>query len=61
MVGMHNGPLGQMIWVMVASLGLFLGILVPLVAADPTWPSSTDDLEEIMYQLKAFRGRRFSE
>jgi hypothetical protein len=38
-----------------------LALLPASVRADPTWPAPTDELEEIMYQLKAFRGRRFSE
>lgn len=29
--------------------------------ADPTWPSKIDELEEIMYQLKSFRGRKFAD
>lgn len=36
-------------------------LLAGIAAADPTWPSPTDELEEIMYQLKAFRGRRFAD
>lgn len=35
--------------------------LAGIANADPTWPSPTDELEEIMYQLKAFRGRRFAD
>lgn len=35
---------------------LSLGILT---AADPTWPSPNDELEEIMYQVSGFRGRGF--
>ena len=35
--------------------------LTTLVAADPTWPSNIDDLEEIMYQVFSFRGRRFAD
>ena len=46
--------------VLLISLAL-LSVLPGCARADPTWPSPTDDLEEIMYQLKAFRGRRFSE
>ncbi|XXH00329.1 60S ribosomal protein L4B [Hypoxylon texense] len=30
-----------------------------LTAADPTWPSPNDELEEIMYQVSGFRGRGF--
>ncbi|KAI1776045.1 heme peroxidase [Hypoxylon cercidicola] len=30
-----------------------------LAAADPTWPSPNDELEEIMYQVSGFRGRGF--
>lgn len=29
--------------------------------ADPTWPATTDELEEIMYQLRSFRARRFAD
>lgn len=29
--------------------------------ADPTWPSSTDELEEIMFQLESFGARKFSD
>lgn len=36
-------------------------LLAGPTVADPTWPSPTDELEEIMYQLKAFKGRRFSD
>ncbi|KAH8887407.1 heme peroxidase [Thozetella sp. PMI_491] len=31
------------------------------VWADPTWPASTDEIEEILYQLKGFRARLFSD
>ncbi|KAI1076288.1 heme peroxidase [Whalleya microplaca] len=40
----------------------FLGAIVSLGAlsrADPTWPSSNDELEEIMYQVKGYRARQF--
>ena len=42
---------------------LFVGLLslAASVSADPTWPASTDDLEEIMYQLQGFGARSFSE
>ncbi|ORY71629.1 copper radical oxidase [Pseudomassariella vexata] len=30
-----------------------------LVMADPTWPSSIDELEEIMYQVSGFNSRQF--
>ncbi|KAI1404557.1 heme peroxidase [Hypoxylon fuscum] len=33
--------------------------LSTLVRADPTWPSPNDELEEIMYQVKGYRGRDF--
>ncbi|KAG9255332.1 heme peroxidase [Emericellopsis atlantica] len=29
--------------------------------ADPTWPSSIDELEEIMFQTKSFRSRKFAD
>lgn len=29
--------------------------------ADPTWPSSIDELEEIMFQLENFRARKFAD
>ncbi|KAK7966705.1 WSC domain containing protein [Apiospora aurea] len=38
----------------VTSILFFLG-----VCADPTWPSSIDELEEIMYQVLAFNNRGF--
>lgn len=31
------------------------------IHADPTWPSDVDELEEIMFQLKSFRGRKFAD
>lgn len=42
---------------------LFAGLLLlgVRVVADPTWPASTDELEEIMYQLQGFRARLFSD
>ncbi|KAB5563368.1 heme peroxidase [Coniochaeta sp. 2T2.1] len=42
---------------------LFTGLLAlsVRVLADPTWPASTDELEEIMYQLQGFRARLFSD
>ncbi|KAI0167128.1 heme peroxidase [Hypoxylon sp. FL1284] len=39
-----------------------LGYVLPLAflaAADPTWPSPNDELEEIMYQVSGFNGRGF--
>ncbi|CEJ81104.1 Putative Carbohydrate-binding WSC [[Torrubiella] hemipterigena] len=35
--------------------------LATAVAADPTWPSSIDELEGIMYQLTSFRARHFAD
>lgn len=35
--------------------------LVGHATADPTWPSKIDELEEIMYQLKSFRTRKFAD
>ncbi|RDA93476.1 hypothetical protein CP533_2647 [Ophiocordyceps camponoti-saundersi (nom. inval.)] len=32
-----------------------------LTLADPTWPSETDELEEIMYQLFSFGARKFAD
>jgi hypothetical protein len=46
---------------LVTSLLVLLALLSASAQADPTWPAATDDLEEIMYQLQAFRGRRFSD
>ncbi|KAH8908759.1 hypothetical protein BR93DRAFT_502707 [Coniochaeta sp. PMI_546] len=45
------------------SAALFAGLLAlgVRVLADPTWPASTDELEEIMYQLQGFRARLFSD
>jgi hypothetical protein len=43
-------------------VSLLAGVLY-LVAgaiADPTWPASTDEVEEIIYQLQGFRGRQFN-
>lgn len=34
-------------------------LVATLAAADPTWPSPNDELEEIMYQVSGFRGRGF--
>lgn len=31
------------------------------VLADPTWPSSVDELEEIMFQISSFRARKFAD
>ncbi|KAI0122886.1 hypothetical protein BJ170DRAFT_116294 [Xylariales sp. AK1849] len=39
-----------------------VGILLclgTLAAADPTWPSANDELEEIMYQVSGFNARQF--
>ncbi|KAH7033113.1 uncharacterized protein B0I36DRAFT_105145 [Microdochium trichocladiopsis] len=33
--------------------------LATVARADPTWPASTDELEEIMYQVSGFRARQF--
>lgn len=41
-----------------SSLGLLLSLSV-LGRADPTWPSATDELEELMYQVSGFRSRGF--
>jgi len=49
------------IWFGILLLMMLIALSASVVVADPTWPSHTDELEEIMYQLKAFRGRRFSE
>jgi len=40
----------------------FLGAMASLAAtasADPTWPASTDEIEEIMYQVSGYRNRQF--
>jgi hypothetical protein len=43
---------------------VFAGLL-SLVAqtgrADPTWPASTDHMEEIVYQLQGFQGSLFND
>jgi hypothetical protein len=36
-------------------------LLVSAVLADPTWPSSIDDLEEIMFQQRIFKSRNFAD
>lgn len=41
-------------------LGL-LGLVSHQAVADPTWPSHIDELEEIMFQLKSFRTRKFAD
>lgn len=38
-----------------------LGALAGRALADPTWPSSVDELEEIMCQLTSFGARRFAD
>ncbi|KAK2590972.1 hypothetical protein QQS21_011331 [Conoideocrella luteorostrata] len=47
---------------MKSSLALlgFLGLAGNAIA-DPTWPSSIDELEEIMYQINSFRSRKFAD
>jgi hypothetical protein len=40
---------------------LAAGPLMALAAADPTWPSSIDEVEEIMYQLFEFQTRNFAD
>lgn len=42
-----------------ALLGLLA--LAASAQADPTWPSSVDELEEIMFQLQSFRARKFAD
>jgi hypothetical protein len=56
-----NRAAGCKRWAAMLSLIGLLALVPAIVKADPTWPSPTDELEEIMYQLKAFKGRRFSE
>lgn len=36
-------------------------VLLSIVLADPTWPSPTDDLEEIMFQQRIFKSRNFAD
>jgi hypothetical protein len=36
-------------------------LLLSAVAADPTWPSPIDDLEEIMFQQRIFKSRNFAD
>lgn len=33
--------------------------LAAVASADPTWPASTDELEEIMFQVTGYRARQF--
>jgi hypothetical protein len=44
-------------------LPLFVGLLSLSggAVADPTWPASIDELEEIMFQLESFRARKFAD
>ena len=47
-----------------STAGVFAGLLslgVGAAAADPTWPAATDEIEEIVYQLKGFKARLFSD
>ncbi|KAH8733408.1 heme peroxidase [Ilyonectria robusta] len=44
-------------WYIILST-MYLGFCA---AADPTWPSEVDELEEIMFQLTSFRARQFSD
>ncbi|KJZ80568.1 hypothetical protein HIM_00418 [Hirsutella minnesotensis 3608] len=44
-----------------SSLLLALCGLAGTTLADPTWPSETDELEELMYQLTSFRARKFAD
>ena len=44
-----------------ASILLGLLGLACHTAADTTWPSSIDELEEIMFQLESFRARKFAD
>ncbi|KAF1730807.1 WSC domain-containing protein [Beauveria bassiana] len=46
---------------MTKSVALAALALSSLAIADPTWPASTDELEEIMYQLSSFKARKFSD
>ncbi|KAL1842674.1 hypothetical protein VTK73DRAFT_3070 [Phialemonium thermophilum] len=43
------------------SVPFLAGLVALTVRADPTWPASTDDLEEIMYQLQGTGARLFSD
>lgn len=36
-------------------------LLLTAVLGDPTWPAETDELEEIMYQIKEFKMRNFAD
>ncbi|OAA45490.1 WSC domain containing protein [Metarhizium rileyi] len=42
---------------------MLLGLLglAGSTTADPTWPSSIDELEEIMFQINSFRARKFAD
>lgn len=35
--------------------------LTSTAVADPTWPSSVDELEELMFQLNSFKARKFAD
>ena len=37
------------------------GMAVSTAAADPTWPSPIDELEEIMFQIHSFKARKFAD
>ncbi|CAM1508383.1 Fc.00g052310.m01.CDS01 [Cosmosporella sp. VM-42] len=39
---------------------MWLVSLASYAAADPTWPSAIDELEEVMFQLTGFRARKFA-
>ncbi|KAK3945202.1 putative fungistatic metabolite [Diplogelasinospora grovesii] len=38
-----------------------LSLAAQVGRADPTWPAATDEIEEIIYQLKGFRARLFGD
>ncbi|KAJ9148434.1 WSC domain-containing protein [Pleurostoma richardsiae] len=46
-----------------ANLAAFAGLLslAATASAAPTWPASTDEMEEIMYQLYGFKARLFAD
>lgn len=43
------------------SLLALLGVAVTWTGADPTWPSSIDEVEEIMFQIASTRSRKFAD
>lgn len=40
---------------------VWLAAVAAVASADPTWPSPSDELEEIVFQLHGFRARLFAD